>query len=170
MKKSLGIRPGHWSLHLLPTTSPDTLCFAAAKPAEYPSLIVLDFGMQTIPSIGAQAQHKRIGMNIPREYTWCSEAVRIIRHLPGGKTPILVFDILAPFYDEAVEIQERKFLLRHLLFHLKRLGRSTKLAVIVPSPPPSYDAYCLLGGLVASASRVVPYPSHPSDTRDMKLF
>lgn len=175
MNKSSGFRPGHWSLHLLPPTDiEDTSIFCAAKSPEHSSLLVLDFGVQNGPFITTRNVYRRKGekgyIDVQESFLRCSEALQILKVMSEGKTPILISELLAPFYDENVEFRVRKLFLKEILFHLRRLGNRAGLAVIIPSPPHSYHAYCLLGHLVHSAPRVVQYPTYPSDTRHMKLF
>jgi hypothetical protein len=174
MKKFLGFSFPHWSVHLLPSPDIDNSLFYISPSAKYPPFLVLDFRVPNDTFIVARNKQRRKGsikpMDVPTTFMLCYEAVRIIEQTPIGKTPILIFDPLESFYNESIEFKLRKLLLKELLFHLRRLSRGAELALIIPHPPPSYHAYCLLGHVVHSASRVVTYTTNPCDTRNMKLF
>jgi len=173
MNKSLDLQPGYWSLHILPHENPKSMPFGVATFAEHSPLIVLDCGRQYDTSLIAHAAHGRVEIadpiDIQRRFI-CSETARLIQETPAGKTPILILDLLATFYDESVNINTRKSHFVSVLFHLRRLSHGAGLAVIVPSPPPSFEANFLFSRLGDAASRVVIHKTLPYDTHYMKIF
>lgn len=163
-----------WSLHILPPTENDKLYFSESKPFKHSPWILLDFGRKAIDRFGLQSRHRRVEdpecIYIKEQFTRCEEALQIIQEIPVGKTPILIFDILEPFFEYDSELEVRDVILQQIIFHLKRLSRGAGLAVIIPYPPACYEAYCLLGRLVDSAPRIIPHTEYPSSVKSMNLF
>lgn len=173
MKKYLGLQPGYWSLHILPPNSSEILSFGAATFAEYSPLIVLDCGRQYGVSAIAHAVHRQEEVadptDIQRGFS-CSETARLLQEIPAGKTPILILDLLSTFFDDSSNTNTRKSHFVSVLFHLRRLSRGAGLAVMVPSPPASFDANFLFSRLADAASRIVVHKTLPHDTHQMKIF
>jgi len=172
MTQSLDLRPGPWSLHILPRPS-KSVNIAAADYAEYAPLIILDCGRQFDASIVARAARGRKEItdriDVQRAFI-CSEVAKLVEETHAGKRPVVILDLLSTFYDENVRMYTRKFFLESILSHLRRLSRGAGLAVIVPSPPDSFDSQYLFGRLLASAPRVVPYKNPTTSTQQLKLF
>jgi len=72
--------------------------------------------------------------------------------MPATQSPFVVLDLLNTFYDESVQIEERKRLLRSCIAHLERLDRCAGGVVSVHPPAvPSQAAVELQDMLQASA-------------------
>ena len=72
-------------------------------------------------------------IRMARAFT-CYQMAALIAGSPPGRTPTLVFDLLATFYDESVNLYESRRLLGTCLSDLQRLGKAGP--VIVGAQPP----------------------------------
>ena len=163
-----------WSLHILPPSETNKFCFSESKPFDLSPWILLDFGKKAVDSFALLAKHKQVEspnlVQIQPQFTICEEVLQIIQEIPVGRTPILFFDLLEPFYDDDLELEVQDAILKQVIFHLKRLSHGAGLAVIVPFPPACFEAFYLIGRLVDSAPRMIPYTQYPSGVKSMNLF
>jgi len=93
-----------------------------------------------------------------------------LENIPTGKTPVLILDFLATFYDENVKMHTRKFLLESSLKHFQRLSQSAGLAVTVHAPLVSGDASYLFQRLRSAAQDVFVHETTIPDAEQLKLF
>jgi hypothetical protein len=163
-----------WSLHLLPPTETNKFCFSESRPFELSPWILLDFGKKAVDSFALRSRHRQVEspecFQIQQQFTTCEEVLQIIQEIPMGRTPILFFDLLEPFFEDDLELEVRDAILKQAIFHLKRLSHGAGPAVIVPFPPACFEAYYLLGRLVDSAPRMIPYTEYPANVKSMNLF
>ena len=163
-----------WSLHILPPTETNKFYFSESKPFELSPWVLLDFGRKAVDSFALRSRHKQVESPgyayIQQQFTMCEEVLQIIQEIPVGRTPILFFDLLEPFFDDDSELEVRDAILKQVIFHLKRLSHGAGLAVIVPFPPACFEAFYLIGRLVDSAPRTIPYTQYPTSVKSMNLF
>lgn len=175
MKKFIDLRPGPWTLHVFPPDYPKHLLTFIANFAKHSNLIVLDCGRQYDASIVARAAHGRKEIidciNIRRAFI-CPEVASLIRNTPAGKTPILILDLLSPFYDENVRMSMRQFLLSKVLLNINRLSHGAGLAVSVKLIPASHESFYLFQLVRSSAPRVIHYetPSRNDKSNQLSFF
>lgn len=77
-------------------------------------------------------------IHIARSFT-CYQAAALLARSPGISTPMLVLDLLSPFYDENVAAPECARLLTECTRHLHRLSQTAPVFVSA-SPPPVHQA------------------------------
>jgi hypothetical protein len=138
---SMGIEPkaGSWILLVGPRSLNSTMLTAIAHLGERCALRVLDGGnrfnaytvaraarglspfsggRQEAPSRDIRGILNRI--TVSRAFT-CYQVLSLLESTPSTQAPFVVLDLLNTFYDESVQIGERKRLLRSCLAHLERL-------------------------------------------------
>jgi len=67
-------------------------------------------------------------VSLSRAFT-CYQMETMLATSPAQPSPVLVFDLLATFYDENVSMPERRRLLSQGVRHLRRLSRLAPIAV-----------------------------------------
>jgi len=160
MDNLLDIRPGHWNLHIIPSSHIGQLLVAAAHLAHRGPLTILDCGRQYDATIVACALEGReeIADRIKTRHAFiCSEAVKLLQTTPVSRTPVLVLDLLSTFNDENVQFRMRQFLLENAIQNLNRLSRNAGVAVIVYPPPSLPDSLRLFERLKFAASKIITY-------------
>ena len=169
----LELRAGHWNLHIWPHRHYEQLLTACAYLAERGPLLVLDCNRRYNPAVVARAARGRaeITDRIQSQRAFiCYEVVKLLQRTPASKTPVLVLDMLASFYDENVQLRMRWFLLENSILHLKRLSSGAGLAVFVQPPPAGSDSLRLFEHLQSAASQVLTYQVHAPEPEQLGLF
>ena len=87
------------------------------------------------------------GIRMARGFT-CYQMVSLITGSPEDKTPTLVLDLLATFYDENVTLAESKRLLLSCLNHLQKLGKASPVIVGAQLPGSQVQDRLILAELV----------------------
>ncbi len=67
-------------------------------------------------------------IRVARAFT-CYQVVSLLANAPVGGTVILALEMAATFYDESVNLYERKLLFNQCLDHLERLNQTAPVAV-----------------------------------------
>ena len=169
----LPLRAGHWNLHLWPHRHYEQLLTACAYLAERGPLLVLDCNRRYNPAVVARAARGRaeITDRIQSQRAFiCYEVVKLLQRTPASRTPVLVMDMLASFYDENVQYKMRRFLLENAIVHLKRLSSGAGLAVFVQPPPAGSDSLRLFEHLQSAASQVLSYQVQAPGPEQPGLF
>ncbi len=147
---------------------------AIARLGERGSLRVLDGGNRFNAYMVARAARGRPEVlnriTISRAFT-CYQVLSLLEATPAIQFPFVVLDLLSTFYDESVQIGERKRLLRVCITHLERLEQAAGGVVSVHPPAvPSQAAVELLGLLQASAVDTFFVQSAAPAPEPMRLF
>ena len=107
-------------------------------------------------------------IQLARAFT-CYQVTTMLADMPCDDVrPLLVFDLLATFYDESVNLDESSRLLQACLVHLQRLSRSAPVVVSARPPAPRRDGRTLLIETLQSAAsgawqlEALPAPSAPT--------
>jgi hypothetical protein len=90
-------------------------------------------------------------ITLSRAFT-CFQLQALLQETPSNKSPTLVLDFLATFYDESVHLAECRRLLATCLPHLRRLAHTAPLVVSVKPPPPMAAARQILLDTVQQAA------------------
>jgi len=72
-------------------------------------------------------------VSLARAFT-CYQMLTLLEETPAESTPTLVLDLLAPFLDENVRLEESRRLLQLAIVQLQRLSQSAPLVVSVKPP------------------------------------
>ena len=135
MITSIEPKAGSWILLVGPRSLNSTMLTAIARLGERCSLRVLDGGNRFNAYTVARAAHGRRDIlehiTVSRAFT-CYQVLSLLESTPSTQAPFVVLDLLNTFYDESVQIGERKRLLRSCIAHLERLA--------VPSAPRGAEA------------------------------
>lgn len=169
----LTLRTGHWNLHIWPHRHYEQLLAACATLAERGPLLVLDCNRRYNPAVVARAARGRaeITDRIQSQRAFiCYEVVKLLQRTPASRTPVLVLDMLASFYDENVQYRMRRFLLENSIRHLQRLSSGAGLAVFVQPPAAGGDSMQLFEHLQSAASQVLTYEVHAPGPEQLGLF
>jgi hypothetical protein len=129
---------------------------AIARLGERGALRVLDGGNRFNAYPVARAARGRPEVlnriTVSRAFT-CYQVLSLLESTPAIKVPFVVLDMLSTFYDESVQVGERKRLLRSCITHLERLERIAGGVVSIHPPAvPSAAAMELLEIIQASAA------------------
>jgi hypothetical protein len=155
MITSIKPKTGSWVLLVGPRSVNSTMLNAIARLGEGGFLRVLDGGNRFNAYKVARAARGRPDVlnriTVSRAFT-CYQVLSLLESTPAIQVPFVVLDMLSTFYDESVQIGERKRLLRACITHLERLEQGAGGVVSVHPPAiPSQTAVELLGQLQASA-------------------
>jgi hypothetical protein len=135
MLTSIEPKAGSWILLVGPRSLNSTMLTAIARLGERCSLRVLDGGNRFNAYTVARAARGRRDIlehiTVSRAFT-CYQVLSLLESTPSTQAPFVVLDLLNTFYDESVQIGERKRLLRSCIAHLERLA--------VPSAPRGAEA------------------------------
>jgi hypothetical protein len=173
MNELLDLRAGHWNLHIWPHRHYEQLLSACAALAERGPLLVLDCNRRYNPAVVARAARGRaeITDRIQSQRAFiCYEVVKLLQHTPASRTPVMVLDMLASFYDENVQLRMRRFLIENSLLHLERLSSGGGLAVFVQPPPAGSDSLPLFERFQSAASQVLIYQTYAPEAEQLGLF
>lgn len=174
MITSIEPKAGSWILLVGPRSLNSTMLTAIARLGERCALRVLDggnrFNAYTVARAACGRQEVLNRITVSRAFT-CYQVLSLLESTPATKAPFVVLDLLSTFYDESVQIGERKRLLRSCLAHLERLERFAGGVVSIHPPAvPSQAAIELLGLLQASAvDTFFVQPAAPAP-EPMRLF
>jgi ABC-type cobalamin transport system ATPase subunit len=174
MITSIEPKAGSWLLLVGPRSINTTMLTAIARLGERGALRVLDGGNRfNAYSVARAARGRPEVMNritVSRAFT-CYQVLSLLESTPAIQVPFVVLDMLSTFYDESVQLGERKRLLRACIIHLKRLERLAGGAVSVHPPTvPSPAAQDLWELLRASATDTfIVQPAAPAP-EPMRLF
>jgi hypothetical protein len=109
-------------------------------------------------------------ITVSRAFT-CYQVLSLLESTPAIQAPFVVLDMLSTFYDESVQVGERKRLLRSCITHLKRLERVAGGVVSVHPPaipsPAAEELWALLQ--VSAADTFIIQPAAPVP-EPMRLF
>lgn len=72
---------------------------------------------------------------IARAFT-CYQVLTLLSSTPAAPVPTLALDLLSTFYDESVNLSERRRLLQACLGHLRRLSQAAPILVSAAPPKP----------------------------------
>ena len=152
----LEVPPGGWVLLVGPRNLNTTMLNAIARLGEGGAVRVLDGGNRFNAYLVARAARGRPEVlnriTVSRAFT-CYQVCSLLEGTPATPVPFVVLDMLSTFYDESVQVGERKRLLQACTRHLDRLAGAAGGAVSVHPPKmPSQAAIDLLGMLESSAS------------------
>jgi hypothetical protein len=146
---------------------------AVAYLARLVPLTVFDCGRRFDSSVVARAAQGRKeiidNIKIQRAFT-CFEAVKLLAQTQAEKTPVIVLDFLATFYDENVKLSARNFLLERSLRHFQRLSQFAGLAVSVYAPAAPGDSVSLFERLWSAAPNVSNYAMPAEEGLQWGLF
>lgn len=173
MNNLIDLHAGYWNLHIWPNQSFEPLLSICAKLAEHIPLIVLDCNRRYDPSIVIRAARGRIEITdrIQSQRAFiCYEVAKLLQRTRTSKTPILVLDMLASFYDENVALSMRNSLLEDSILHLKRLSNGGGVAVFVQPPPAQSDPLGLFKRLQSAAPKVSTYLVEEQKSMQPGLF
>jgi hypothetical protein len=108
-----------------------------ARLGESESVRVLDGGNRfNVYAVARAARGRSDILNritISRAFT-CYQVLSLLEGTPAIPVPFVVLDLLSTFYDESVQLEERKQLLRACILHLQRLERVAGGIVSVHPP------------------------------------
>jgi len=155
METNIELRTGSWLLVVGPRAICPTLLALTARLAEAGPVRVLDGGNRFNAYTVARAARGRSDVlnriTVSRAFT-CYQVLSLLESTQAIQFPFVVLDLLSTFYDESVQIGERKRLLRACISHLERLEQAAGGVVSIHPPAvPSQAAVELLGLLQASA-------------------
>lgn len=133
-----------------------TMLMAIARLGKHGSVRVLDGGNRFNAYSLVRAVRGRPEVlnriTVSRAFT-CYQALSLLESTPAIQVPFVVLDLLNTFYDESVQVRERKRLLRACIAQLERLARAVGGVVTVHPPAvPSAAATELLKMLQESAA------------------
>jgi len=174
MITSIEPKTGSWILLVGPRSINTQLLIAIARLGEGGYLRVLDGGNRFNAYTVARAARGRPEVlnciTVSRAFT-CYQVLSLLESTPAIQVPFVVLDMLSTFYDESVQVGERKRLLRSCINHLKRLERIAGGVVSVHPPSvPSVASQELWGLLQSSAADTyVVQPAAPAP-EPMRLF
>ena len=165
--------PG-WMLLVGPRSLNATMLAVIARLGESGPLRVLDGGNRFNAYTVARAAHGRQDIldriTVARAFT-CYQVLSLLEDTPAIQIPFVILDFLSTFYDESVQVGERKRLLRACTLHLERLAGASGGAVSVHPPAvPSQAAVELLRLLQASAGEVYFIQSAAPAPEPLRLF
>lgn len=171
MAQLVDLHPSRWNLIVAPP--PKKLLIAIAFVARTMPLAVFDCGRRFDSSIVARAAQGRKEIvdhiKVQRAFT-CFEAVKLLEQKQVEKTPVIILDFLATFYDENVKLSARNFLLQKSIQHFQRLSRSSGLAVSVYPPAASGDSVALYERLQSAAPSLSKYATSENASMQLGLF
>ena len=124
MITSIEPKAGSWILLVGPRSLNSTMLTAIARLGERCALRVLDggncFNAYTVARAARGRRDILEHITVSRAFT-CYQVLSLLESTPSTQAPFVVLDLLNTFYDESVQIGERKRLLRSCLAHLERL-------------------------------------------------
>jgi hypothetical protein len=172
----MGIEPqaGRWILLAGPRSMNSSLLVAIARLGERGALRILDGGNRFNAYIVARAARGQSAIlnriTVSRAFT-CYQVLSLLESTPAIQYPFIVLDFLRTFYDESVQVGERKRLLQSCIVHLKRLSQVSGGVVSVHPPsallPETSEFLELLRGSATDSYFVeMPAPS----PEPMQLF
>ena len=174
MNTNLELRTGSWLLVMGPHTILSTLLAMTARLGEGGSLRVLDGGNRFNAFAVARAARGRpevlSRITVSRAFT-CYQVLSLLESTPAIPIPFVVLDFLNTFYDESVQLGERKRLLRACITHLERLELAAGgLVSAHPSKVPSQAALELLEMLARAAKDTYHVEMAAPALAPMRLF
>lgn len=126
-----------WILLAGPHSMNSTILTAIARLGERGAVRVLDGGNRFNAYTVARAAHGRPEVleriTVSRAFT-CYQVLSLLEGTPAIQFPFVVLDFLSTFYDESVQVGERKRLLRACISHLNRLEQAAGGVVSVHPP------------------------------------
>jgi len=174
MITSIEPKAGRWLLLFGPRSMNATLLTAIARLGERGALRVLDGGNRfNAYSVSRAARGRPEVMNritVSRAFT-CYQVLSLLETSPAIQVPFVILDMLSTFYDESVQVGERKRLLRSCITQLKRLERIAGGVVSVHPPaipsPAAEELWDLLQASAADTFIIQPVAPVPEP---MRLF
>lgn len=153
---SIEPKAGRWLLLVGPRSMNATMLSAIARLGERGDLWILDGGNRFNAYPVARAAQGRAEIlnriTVSRAFT-CYQVLSLLESTLALRIPFVVLDMLNTFYDESVQVGERKRILRTCITHLKRLERFVGGVVTVHPPavpsPAAQDLWELLQAAAA---------------------
>jgi len=173
------LRPGERELLVIagPHAVGQYMLTLAARLAQRGPLCVLDGGNR-FNAYTVARELRRAGtldqtlalsrIHVARAFT-CHQVLSLLENTPRQTSPTLVIDLLDTFYDESVNLEERRRLAHICAGHLRRLSQSATVAVSVRPPrPPRTDPTGILEIIQDAADQFVFH--QPQDTGQIALI
>ena len=164
-------------MDIVPAMTPQTITLAVIAPAmrsvmidiaaqiavERP-LLILDGGnwfdafyfAREVRRRTVDMEHVLNRVEVARAFT-CYQMVSLLGQTQAAQGPILILDMLATFYDDAITTAESYRLVRNCLAHIRSLRVPAPLAICVHPPPPDQservgliDALCNIANTIFS--------------------
>ncbi len=165
---------GGWILLAGPRSMNSTILTAIARLGERGAVRVMDGGNRFNAYTVARAARGRPEVlnriTVSRAFT-CYQVLSLLEGTPAIQFPFVVLDFLSTFYDDSVQIGERKRLLRACISHLNRLEQAAGGVVSVHPPAvPSPAARELLDILQFAAMDTYHVQMAAPTSEPMRLF
>jgi len=174
MNTSIEPKAGSWILLVGPRSMNTTMLNAIARLGENDPVRILDGGNRFNAYTVSRAARGRPDVlnriTVSRAFT-CYQVLALLESTPAIPVPFVVLDLLNTFYDESVQVGERKRLLRACIGHLERL--ETWAGGLVSAHPPRVPSLASLELLDMLQSSTVDtyYIQTPAPAPDpMRLF
>jgi hypothetical protein len=156
MEMKIDLKTGNWLLVVGSRAISPTLLALVARLAETGPVRVVDGGNRFNAYTVARAARGRPEVlnriTVSRAFT-CYQVLSLLESTPAIPAPFVVLDFLCTFYDESVQIGERKRLLRDCMRHLERLEVGAGGIVSVHPPKVPGQAAMDLLEMVQAAAR-----------------
>jgi len=174
MFPSLELKTGSWMLLVGPSSLNASLLQGIAHFGEQAGVRVLDGGNRFNAYTLARAARGRPDVlnriTVARAFT-CYQLLALLESTPATAGPFVILDLLRTFYDESVQVGERKRLLRAGIAQLHRLEQAAGGLVSVHPPAlPSPAAVALLGLLEEAAAEIFFVQRPPPLPEPPRLF
>jgi hypothetical protein len=174
MITSIEPKAGSWILLVGPRSLNNTMLSAIARLGESGPIRILDGGNRFNAYKVARAVRGRPEIlnqiTISRAFT-CYQVRSLLEGSPATPVPFVVLDLLSTFYDESVQIGERKRLLQACMRHLDRLaGGAGGVVSVHPPKVPSREAIALLEMIQKTAGDTYFIQPVATAPEPMRLF
>jgi hypothetical protein len=163
---------GGWILLIGRSNLTTTALNIIARLEESGPVRVLDGGNQYhANAIAGKWPAQRINRTTVARAFSCEQMLSLLESTPATEVPLVILDLLAPFYDESVRAGYRKRLLEACIHQLKRLEAKAGTLISVHMPEiPSTVAFEMLKMVKdASVDTFFVYPATPAP-EPMRLF
>jgi hypothetical protein len=155
---TIDLSPGRFFLVIGPRSVCYPLTCLVAGLAEVESVRVIDAGNPLVPPLlhqlirGRQDVRGRIR---EKQAVTCRSLLSMLEAEPASPLPLILLDLLSPFYDGSVQLSVRKDILSACLYQLQRLRAAAAGAVSLSPPQLSLrSAHGLLRQVLAEAPRL----------------
>jgi hypothetical protein len=165
---------GSFILLVGPRSLNTSMLTAIARLGEGAPVRVLDggnrFNAYTLARLARGRPEVLERITVSRAFT-CYQVLSLLESTPASLSPFVVLDLLNTFYDESVQVGERKRLLRLCITQLKRLEAAAGGAVSLHPPAvPSQAAVELLGMLQAATAEAYFIQPAAPPPEPLRLF
>jgi hypothetical protein len=164
MDTLFNLRPGKWSLIILPRSMRSNILVSIGHLAERCPILVLDggngFNAYTVSRAVQGREDVLRRIRISRAFS-CHQMASLLEGISQVPKSVVCLDFLSTFFDESLPVRERQRLLEACLLHFTRLNKLANLIVTI-SPPkvilPETAAFLELLGNAAGAIWTTPAP------------